>query len=301
MSDTLKNDQNKKISVSAPFQFTIRSNFKNLDRKLVINQRLKPINPLQCGKQQCPQSYSYGPVTRDLWILHFVISGKGVLENQNGKQKVVQNEIFIIRPLETVTYTADADDPWEYIWIGFTSEVEIPALLLENDVIKAEYLKDIFTSAFANDSFKNIDTHGAYEHYLCGLIWQMLGLVKVNSAHNLTVTDSYIKPAITIMTMYYAYDITVAEIAKRLHISTEHFSRIFKNEMGISPKKYLDDLRMKKAAERLKQREFNISDTARLVGFPDVFAFSRAFRRYYGCSPSEFIKNQGSASGTNKS
>ena len=290
MSNIVNNNPNKKIQVAAPFQFTIKANYINFERKLVIDQCLKPINPLQCGRQQCPNSYSYGPLTKDFWILHFVISGKGVIKKHNTKKSVDTNEVFIIRPLETVSYTADAEDPWEYIWIGFTADVEMPELLLKNDVIKAEYLKDLFKSAFDNENFKNIDTYGAYEHYLCGLIWQMLGLIKSNSPHNMTITDSYIKPAITIMTMYYAYDITVAEIAKRLHISTEHFSRIFKSEMGISPKKYLNDLRMKKAAKRLMQKEFNVSDTARLVGYPDVFAFSRAFKAYYGFSPSELIK-----------
>ena len=290
MSDVLKENSNKKIVVNAPFPFTISASYNNFQRKLVINQRLKPINPLQCGRQQCPKSYSYGPATRDIWVLHFVISGKGVLVNHNGKQKIGQNEMFIIRPLEKVTYTADSEDPWEYIWIGFTSDMEMPEMMLENDVIKAEYLRQLFQAAYDTENFKDIDTHGAYEHYLCGLIWQMLGLIKLNSPQNMTLTDSYIKPAITIMTMYYAYDITVSEIAKRLHITTEHFSRVFKSEMGISPKKYLNDLRMKKAAERLKQKKFSITETARLVGFPDVFAFSRAFRRHYGCSPSEFAK-----------
>ena len=78
------------------------------------------------------------------------------------------------------------------------------------------------------------------------------------------------------------------EIAKKLHISHEHFSRIFKHETGSSPKRYLNDIRMKKAAEYLTKEDSSVTRTAKNVGFPDVLSFSRAFKAYYGCTPTEY-------------
>ena len=108
----------------------------------------------------------------------------------------------------------------------------------------------------------------------------------------MTVTDTYIKPAITLMELYY-FDLglTVEELARRLHISKAHFGRVFKSETGISPKKYLNGIRMKKAEGFLTQKKESVSRTAKAVGFPDVFAFSRAFKRHFGCSPTEYISN----------
>ena len=105
----------------------------------------------------------------------------------------------------------------------------------------------------------------------------------------MTVIDNYIKPALTLMELYY-YDIglTVSELAARLHITREHFSRIFKAETGISPKQYLNEIRMKKAQMLLTQKSDNITWVAQSVGFSDLFSFSRAFSRYYGCSPMEY-------------
>ena len=288
-----KNTVTEKDIITAPFPFRVLAKSRNVARKLVINQSLKPVNPLQCGKQECPPGYTYSSDDRDFWILHFTISGKGTLVNQNGKHTVRENEMFVIRPLEKVSYTADIDDPWHYIWIGFTSDIPLPPILENSDVISAPYLKDLFTAAYYTEHFENIDTHGAYEYYLCGIIYQIFGMLIQNTKKDITVTDNYIKPAITLMELSYLDPyLNVEELATRLHISKDHFGRIFKSEIGVSPKKYLNDIRMKKAVEFLVKKDNSVTQTAKSVGFPDVFAFSRAFKHYYGCSPSEYVKKQ---------
>ena len=292
MADNRKEETNDIERVAAPFHYVVANNRSHWSGKLIINQKLEPINPIQCGKQICPPRYSYTSESRDFWILHFVISGKGTLINKNGKQNVSENEIFVIRPLEKVTYTADADEPWQYIWIGFTSKNHVPQILEKSDVIYTPYLKEQFNRAYNSEHFENVDTYGAYEHYLCGIIWEIFGLLIQNSKKDTSAANNYIKPAMTIMELYY-FDtkLTVTEIASRLRISQEHFSRIFKEETGSSPKKYLNGIRMQKAVEFLTQSDDTVTQIAKKVGFPDTFAFSRAFRNYYGCSPTEYAKN----------
>ena len=295
MIDKKKDQRCEKEYITAPFQYVVANNSSHWSGKVIINQKLQPINPLQCGKQICPPRYSYTSNDRDLWFLHFVISGKGTLIKQNGQHSVSENEIFVIRPLEKATYTADADDPWQYIWIGFSSTKPVPSILEKNDVIYTPYLKDLFIRGYTADSFENVDTYGAYEHYLCGIIWEIFGLLLQNSAKNTNAENCYVKPALTIMELYY-YDakLNVSEIASRLRISQEHFSRIFKAETGIPPKKYLNDIRMQKAVEFLTQSDDTVTEIAKKVGYPDVFAFSRAFKKYYNRTPSEYDRKKSS-------
>ena len=264
-------------------------NEKGYSRKLVINRHISPINPIQCGKQNCPPEYAYGPAIRSFYLLHFVISGKGEFTNAAGTHEVQKDQVFIIRPYETTYYKADKKEPWSYVWLGFTSEIPLPPILDTSDVVNASFLKNIFLSAYDDEHFQNTNTQGAYEYYLCGLIWQIFGLLLKEKSSEENIYERYVLPAISIMESEYQSQITVPDIAARLHISRGYFFDIFKKETGVSPKKYLNDLRMKKATELMIEFGFNATMTASSIGYPDVFAFSRAFKTHFGCSPTEYL------------
>ncbi|MBQ9115932.1 MAG: AraC family transcriptional regulator [Clostridia bacterium] len=257
--------------------------------KFYVNSKLKPITPRQCGMQECPPEYSFGPFTRDFWVLHFVTGGKGYFTNSKGTMEIREDQIFVIRPYEVTSYTADKNDPWTYIWIGFSSELPIPLPLILNDSLYAPELRDVFTAAYNNLEISAASPI-AYEHFLCGSVWQLLGVLKQGEEKPHATSEGYVNAAINIMKYEFHKSITVTEITERLHIARTYFSEIFKAQTGVSPKKYLDDLRMEKAAELLIKHNVNASATASSVGYPDVFAFSRAFKRYYKYSPTEYVK-----------
>lgn len=263
---------------------------EGFEKKFITNIDLKPINPIQCGMQECPSEYSFGPAVRDFWLLHFVISGKGYFTNGKNTEEVKENGIFVIRPYEKTSYKADKDEPWSYIWIGFSSDIALPDVLNEKDVIEAPYLRETFESAYHDAYFSESRTDGAYEHFLCGKIWEILGKLLKLSQRAPTPYETYVRPAISIMLSEYQKGITVGQIAERLHISYGYFCDIFRAETGRTPKKYLNMLRLDKAALMLTIRNFSITLAATSVGYPDVFAFSRAFKRHYGCSPTEYVK-----------
>ena len=58
---------------------------------------------------------------------------------------------------------------------------------------------------------------------------------------------------------------------------------------GITVKEYIISVRCSKAAEFLLQGH-NVSEAAYMSGYPDVFAFSKMFRKVMGMSPSEYKK-----------
>ena len=77
MDKHMKKKTVDKEVVTTPFPFMVSTKSRKISRKFIIDQNLTPINPLQCGRQECPPGQSYGPIVRDIWILHFVMSGKG--------------------------------------------------------------------------------------------------------------------------------------------------------------------------------------------------------------------------------
>jgi len=83
----------------------------------------------------------------------------------------------------------------------------------------------------------------------------------------------------------YRTDANLESIAAQFGYSPEHFIRIFKKRVGVSPHQYIVSLRMSDAVRMLAATS-SLDEIAAAVGYADGRSFSNAFRRYYGVSPS---------------
>ncbi|MCR4950074.1 MAG: AraC family transcriptional regulator [Solobacterium sp.] len=84
------------------------------------------------------------------------------------------------------------------------------------------------------------------------------------------------------------YDLN--EALETLPFSTEYLKRIFKNEVGVTPKQFLTQKRLENAAKNLaiSGDGMNISQIARQSGFSDPLYFSKLFKSRYGVSPKNY-------------
>lgn len=84
---------------------------------------------------------------------------------------------------------------------------------------------------------------------------------------------------------------------RQMPFNYDYLRKQFQEKIGLTPLKYLTNLRMKKAKSMLTAgggREHSIAEVAESCGFKDALYFSRVFKKYYGCSPSDFVqKNSG--------
>ncbi len=256
--------------------------------KMIINKHYNNINPEVCGWEICNPGHFYGPAVRSYWLLHFVVSGKGVFKTSRGEYELSKNDVFIIRPYEVTYYEADKNDPWHYIWIGFSSDIKLPSGIVNNDTVYAPFLWENFQNSIeADDISKNVK---GYEAYLCSQIWDIISKIEREYAKSASFSDRYIRAAANIMETEYNSGVTVEDVSDRLHLNRSYFSTLFKKVMNRSPREYLIALRMEKAAELLCKKHIGVAVVAVSVGYPDVFSFSRAFKNYYGVSPTEYIK-----------
>ncbi len=86
---------------------------------------------------------------------------------------------------------------------------------------------------------------------------------------------------------------SVADMSKLLRMSPAHFHRRFKEEFGVSAKKWLRSKRLQKAAALLAQGGVSVSDVAAECGYSSPSSFIFAFKNYFGSTPKEFmIKNR---------
>ena len=88
--------------------------------EIIYDKGYSHINPVQFGYQVCAPSHGYGPATRPFWLFHFVVSGKGRFFIGERAYTLTGGMMFVIPPFVETYYEADAADPWEYTWVGFT-------------------------------------------------------------------------------------------------------------------------------------------------------------------------------------
>lgn len=82
-------------------------------------------------------------------------------------------------------------------------------------------------------------------------------------------------------------NIQLDHIAQYFGYSKFHIEKLFKREYNTSPISYRNSKRLIKAASLLMSH--SVTATSQQVGFSSVYAFSRAFRSFYGVSPTEYV------------
>lgn len=85
-------------------------------------------------------------------------------------------------------------------------------------------------------------------------------------------------------------DLSDTRLAEETNLSTQFFRRLFKNEVGVSPKKYVIKKRIDKACALLHYSKVSIKEIAVLTGYSDRYHFSREFKKQKGVSPAKYRK-----------
>ncbi|MBQ8136996.1 MAG: helix-turn-helix transcriptional regulator [Clostridia bacterium] len=102
-----------------------------------------------------------------------------------------------------------------------------------------------------------------------------------------------IAPALEYMRSHFDQNFTMDQLADLCHISPTHFRRQFSAQMGMSPLHFLHQFRIMKSCRLLRTTNRTIAEIATLAGFSSLCCFNQHFRRFMGCTPSEWRKSNG--------
>ncbi|WP_219642794.1 AraC family transcriptional regulator [Cohnella sp. CFH 77786] len=103
-------------------------------------------------------------------------------------------------------------------------------------------------------------------------------------------TPERIKQVITHMERHFGRKLAIGELAAIAGMSEGHFSRTFKTYVRKTPMEYLNAIRLRYAAEKLRQPGVTVAEAAMESGFDNFSYFSKMFRFVYRCTPSEYRK-----------
>jgi len=83
-------------------------------------------------------------------------------------------------------------------------------------------------------------------------------------------------------------------VAQACHVSRSHLYNLFQEHVQMTPKEYLERLKISTAADLLTQTDWTMERIAEETGYADAPTFSKAFKRRNGTSPTEWRRNAAS-------
>jgi AraC-like DNA-binding protein len=132
-----------------------------------------------------------------------------------------------------------------------------------------------------------------------GIIYSLLKRIKyiekIQHKSKYKIMHNALNKAVAYIDDNFASSLTSEDIAHIAGVSKSYLKALFVKELGISPKKYLQNIRMGHARKILQNPYLYIEEIAAMCGYNDANYFSRAFKKIHQCTPLEykdFIKNR---------
>ncbi|MDM5336199.1 AraC family transcriptional regulator [Fictibacillus enclensis] len=235
----------------------------------------------------------------------YVIKGEGVYIEDDRTYPLQENTLFLSRPEVlhqikskkglSLLYVAfdliDSESSESWIKIMETAKQSSNIILYDVEETETALLwRSLLLRATNrhNEFFEEMLSNTAY-----GLILSILQdfVPLLNKSHPKQDYEQY--SALLTQAQLYIHDnlsnsLRLTEVAKHLHISGRHLSRIFVAELGVSFSKYVQDERIKKAMVLLKRSKLSIKEISEETGFMNVHYFTRVFSDMMQTSPGKF-------------
>ena len=242
-----------------------------------------------CDEQCTSDKKKIHIICPHIWI-HYVISGQGFY-NEN---KLGAGDAFIVYKGDECTYRPEPHDPWRYVWIRLHGEdseklIKRCGLPMESGVFKFSYSEQLTTIISALVPSYDMPTEN--KPYAEAAAKALLSLhYSSDVEEHASVRERYVEQAAEYINANYHKPIRVEAIADMLHIDRKYLRNLFVEYKGMSTRDYMLNIRFQRAKELLASTNKSIGIIAASVGYEDILAFSKLFKKHTGMSPKEYRK-----------
>ncbi len=241
---------------------------------------------------------SRNTVTSDQFVVLYLLSGSGIYEDADGNQLKLSPGVFLQRlPDKPHVITRHADEPWLELAIRIRGPLFDNLVAL--DVIHPERLalypgvdgvmfSRIETLANLFQSIPDWDTG----HLLLELQHLFIDVYsrECASARDRELFDR-IQEAARLLQESPGRPLSMPEVADAVGLGYHQFRKAFTENIGMAPKEYRLRRRVERAQELILEGRFSLDAIADELGYHDLAAFGKQFKRIAGLSPGAFRRN----------
>ena len=217
------------------------------------------------------------------WELIYCTSGGGEMQFEDRILKYGQDSVMVIPPLVSHTNLSDMGFTNLHVnLIDATLNFKEPALI---SGIRNDFLRQAFEAAFyyySNNGIGRTTVLPAYGQLIAGTVY-MLSSDAVRSEAVQQIIDD-------ILNNYPDADYDLNVFLQGMPFSFEYLKKMFKKEIGMTPRQFLTNVRLENAANNIALSGCGscITQIARQSGFTEPLYFSRLFKKKYGVSPKNY-------------
>lgn len=220
--------------------------------------------------------------THTFWEFIYFLRGTGRIDIPQGTIRPQQYHLVVYPPGLPHSEITDPVDPEETIHFGVEVTGFPPPgahLLLPDPKGDLRWLSEHILSEYQQNGASPIAE--SYTH-------AFLYLVERTWGSGIPVKHDMLDLAIQFMHSNYMKEIGLKELAENLHISESYLVHSFTAQLGVSPMRHLQNIRIQEAKRLLAATNTPINEIAIQTGFKDPLYFSRVLKRATGQSPTSF-------------
>ena len=250
-----------------------------------------------CGCSKTEPLHSFGPALKPHYMIHYILSGKGVFRTGGREYPLEAGSGFLIVPGHLAFYQADEKEPWTYVWVGFSgsgveSFVSYTGLSVRHPVFQSDRSDELYGSV------RDMMEHNTYgltnELRRNGQLQIFLSLIAESAGTQARPEEDranqYVKRAVEFIQRNYCNPVKVTDVADYVCINRSYLYTLFENSMGMSPQQFLTAFRLTRAAELLAVTQLPVESIALSCGYNDPLVFTKAFKQMKEMSPSAYRK-----------
>lgn len=238
------------------------------------------------------------------WTLHLTLRGRALFISDALEQEVGPGAMMLFRPDAAYHYGRHPKtDEWEHLWAIFQPRSAWGELLEwsgRGRDIQCLMLPDEASLKQMEQVFRQLielgEDAGAYKSELQhNRLEELLIRARQHStAQEHGFADRRIQQACDYMQDRLCDKFHIEDVAAACNLSVSRLAHLFKEQMGVGPKTWINNARLQQARRLLLNTETRISEIGARVGYDDPAHFSRYFSKNMGCSPKQFRQSSAS-------
>lgn len=233
-----------------------------------------------------------------IWIM---LEGNAFLTINKKQYLLSEGDTVLFRPGNRHNVYTDQNG-CKFLWCYFSlamggdidllEDINCPGLILSEYAAKANrrFVKS-FIKHYSSAMHLPVRLYSSFLSYLCDITDIILAGKSVPFYSSIKSTNHTMRSILDYIAEHYSEPLTVEMLANMAHLSESRFIAKFKETVGIPPVRYVSEYRLRKSVELLAQTNLKQSEIAHMVGYCDPYSFSRAFKNFFGQSPSSIRKN----------